>query len=143
MRVFCPIVFMTTCDLTGAVSNLIHSCAVRAKSIGHDFLRVAVPLHRFLQEFQRRSLVSGFGDIGFQHLALVVDCAPQVMGLAVYLHKHLIQVPAPLRDLAKLLRSTLLDLLRHHRAKPVPPKSDRLVCDIDTSLVKQVFHIPK
>jgi hypothetical protein len=48
-----------------------------------------------------------------------------------------------LGDLTELLRSTLLYLARHHRAEAVPPKPDRLVRDVDPTLMKQVFHIPQ
>jgi len=39
-----------------------------------------------------------YNDIGFQVLALVVHGAPQVMMLAIDLHEHLVDVPAPTPD---------------------------------------------
>jgi hypothetical protein len=35
------------------------------------------------------------------------------------------------------------DLGGEHRAKSIPPKSNRFVADIDPTLVQQVFDIPQ
>ena len=73
----------------------------------------------------------------------MVDGAPKIVGLAIDLHEDLIEVPAPLGDLAKLLGPPLLDLPRHQRAEPVPPVSNRLMADVDAALVEQILHVPK
>jgi hypothetical protein len=57
-------------------------------------------LQRFLDEFQRRGRVTGLGDIRLQHLALVVDGSPEVSHLAVDADGHLVEVPAPVGELA-------------------------------------------
>ena len=106
-------------------------------------LRPAIALHRFLQEFQRRSLVARLGDIGLQHLAFVVDGAPQIMGLSVDLYEDLIEAPASLTHLAQLLRPALLDVPRHQRAEPVPPVRNRLMGYVDAALMEQILQIPQ
>ena len=67
------------------------------KPISDDAARSPVFLHDPLEKLQRRGFVSPRGDHSLQDLALMVDCAPQIAELAVDLHEHLIQVPAPLR----------------------------------------------
>jgi len=54
-----------------------------------------------------------------------------LVGLAVDLHEHLIQVPLPLDEAAHARNPLLSDLGREHRTKPVPPKSDGLMTDVD------------
>ena len=73
----------------------------------------------------------------------MVDRAPQIVRLTIDLYEYIIEAPALPSDLAKLLGSTLLDLSRHHWAEAVPPKSHRLVSDVDAAFVKQVFNVPK
>ena len=67
----------------------------------------------------------------------MVDGAPKVAELAVDLHKHLAQVPAPLRIAARVRDASLTDLGGEHRAKPVPPKPDGLVADVDPRSAKK------
>jgi hypothetical protein len=88
-------------------------------------------LHNALQELQRRSLVSPRRDQRFQDLAFVIDSPPKVAEFAIDLHEDLIQMPTPLSEAPHLRNPLVSDLCREHRAKPVPPKSDRLVADVD------------
>lgn len=55
-----------------------------------DLPRSTTPLQRFLREFQRGRLVPGFGRLGFQHVILVVDGAPEITPLAIHLHERLV-----------------------------------------------------
>ena len=55
-----------------------------------------VALERPLHEGERSLLVPCPSDIGLEDFAFVIDRAPQVVGLAVDLHKHLIKVPSPM-----------------------------------------------
>ncbi len=59
----------------------------------------------------------------------MVDGALQLAELAVDLHEHLIQMPAPLRIAAHVRDASLTNLGGEHRAKPVPPEPDRLVAE--------------
>jgi len=65
------------------------------------------------------------------------------VGLAVDLHEDRVEMPPPLRDLAKLLRPALFDLDRHDRAEAVPPKPDCLVRDVNPALVEQILDVPQ
>src|ERR1700755_1801901 len=73
----------------------------------------------------------------------MVDCAPQITELAVDLHEHLIQMPAPLRIAARVRAPLLSDLGGEHRTKPVPPKTDCLVADVDPALGRQILDVAK
>lgn len=66
-------------------------------------MRIAVSLHRFSEEFQRRRLVPLFCDVRFQNLPFVVDNAPKLVRLPADLHEDLVEVPAPLLDPAHSL----------------------------------------
>ena len=57
-----------------------------------------MPLQRLLHEGQRRLLVPGLRDVAFENLTIVVDRSPEVDHLAVQLHVHLVQVPAPVAE---------------------------------------------
>jgi hypothetical protein len=97
VRVLRPIVEVASCLLKSGGAHLAQSRAVRAQTIRDDRLRRSMPPHRFLQEFQRRLAISALRHKGFQHLAFVIDRAPEVVRLAVDLHEHLVEVPPPLR----------------------------------------------
>ncbi len=68
--------------------------------------------------------------------------ALQIVGLVIDLHVHLIEVPAPTAR-PHGLDPAPSDLTGKHRAKPVPPETNRLVCDVDAALVKQVLDVPQ
>jgi hypothetical protein len=125
------------------VADLVHRRLVGAKAVGGDRLGRAVALQRLLDERQRRGLVPLLGDKGFQHLALMVDGAPEVVHLAVDLHVDLVQMSFPMGVLAHCLDAPLADLRGKHRTEPVPSKPHRLMADVDPPLVQQVLHVPK
>jgi len=64
------------------------------------------------------------------------------MRLAVDLHEHLVQMPAPVR-IRPLMNAPFTDLCGEHRAEPVPPETHGLVADIDAALGQQVFDLPQ
>src|SRR5271156_6507577 len=108
---------------------------------GDDAARSPVSLHDPLEKLQRRGFVSLRGSHRFQDLALMVDCAPQIAELAVDLHEHLIQMPAPLRIAAHVPDASLTNLGGEHRAKPVPPEPHSLVADVDSALDQQILDV--
>lgn len=55
----------------------------------------------------------------------MVNSAPEVIGLAVDLHEHLVQMPLPLRQELHPRPQLASEFGREHRAKPVPPEPDR------------------
>ncbi len=102
-----------------------------------------MPLHQFLKEFQCCSLVSAFGDNGFQYLALVIDRPPKIVPLAIHLHENLVHVPLPFGECAQLLNTLPSDLSSKHRANPVATLADSLAAHVDASLVQQIVDVPK
>jgi hypothetical protein len=142
MRILCAIV-EPNANLVplGSKTNLVHRRRICPKPVADDVARSPVFLHDPLEKLQRRSLVPSCGDDNLQDLALMVDSAPKVAELAVDLHEHLIQVPAPLRIAAHRRDPLLSDLGGEHRAKPVPPEPDGLVADVDPALGQQILDI--
>src|SRR6056297_590952 len=98
--------------------------------------------HCFLKEFQRCLLVPRLRDEALQHLTFVVDGSPEVVPLAVDLYENLVEVPPPVAGL-HAPDAPLTDLGGELRPKPVPPESNRLVTDLDTTLVQQILDVPK
>jgi hypothetical protein len=88
---------MATSFLARLISDDLHRGPIGRASVRDDNMRIAVPLHCFLEEFQRSSLIPLFRDIGFQDFAFVVDSAPKIMALSSNFDEDLIQVPLPLR----------------------------------------------
>ena len=116
------------------------SGTVGTQPISHDFPSVSVAFQRLLEEVHSRRLVVTLGHETLQHLAFVIDDAPQVMALAVDLHKHLVQMPPPVA-LPHAVDPTFSDLRGEDPPEPMPPKSDRLMADVGASLVKQALDI--
>src|SRR5208283_396956 len=114
---------------------------IGAKPVGDDLPRLAVFLHDPLQKLQRRSLVPLRRDHRLQDLAFMVDSAPEIAELAVDLHEDFIQMPAPLRIAAHMRHLPLADLGGEHWAKPVPPKPDGLMADVDPALGQQILDV--
>src|SRR5208282_4969025 len=97
MRILGAIVEPATDLLAIGVADLSHRRRVSAKPVGHELPRSAVFLHDALEKLHRRRLVSLRSDDRFQDLAFMVDSAPEIAELSVDLHKHLVQMPSPLR----------------------------------------------
>src|SRR5208337_3938519 len=66
---------------------------------------------------------------------------PEIAEFAVDLHERLIQMPTPLRIAAHLRHPLLSDLGGKHRAKPVPPKPDHLMADVDPALGQEILDV--
>jgi hypothetical protein len=60
----------------------------------------------------------------------MVDGGPKTVELAVDLHEHLIQVPAPRRIAAHVRDASLTNLDSEHWVKPVRSEPDGLVADV-------------
>ena len=73
----------------------------------------------------------------------MIDSAPQIVGLAIDLHKHLIEVPSPLTKAAHSVDPLALDVGRKDRTKSVPPEPHCLVTNVDPALEQQVFDVPQ
>ena len=97
--------------------------------------------HRFLEQFQCCFAVPRLGDNAFQHLPLVIDGPPQVVRYPVDLHKHLVEVPAPVFAPTHSVHPLAPQIRSEHGTKPVPPIAHRFVADLYTTLVQQILHI--
>ena len=73
MRVLDPIVEPAAGHLSVIRPDLLESRPLEPESIGHQFLRPAVPLHQLAQELQRSLLVPVLGHISLQDLSLLVQ----------------------------------------------------------------------
>ena len=73
----------------------------------------------------------------------MIDGAPQVMRLAINLHKDLIEVPLPLVDLAYIACPADADLSSEHRPKTINPEPYALMANVDAAFMQQIFHIPQ
>src|SRR5271166_4554358 len=83
----------------------------------------------------------GHSDVAEIELAFMIDGAPEIAELAVDLHERLIQMPTPLRIEAHVRYPLLSDLGGEHRAKPVPPKPDGLMADVDPPLNQEILDV--
>lgn len=117
--------------------------AVRPELVRDDGFRLALALHRFPQEPQRRLAIPRLQDIGLERLALVINRSSEIMRLAADLHEHLVQMPSPLRERPHLRGPLPSDLAGEHRAKAVPPAAHHLMADLDAALVEKILHIPQ
>jgi len=66
----------------------------------------------------------------------MINRPPKVVSLTTDLNEDLVQVPFPLRTLFHALRSALSDLVREVSAEAVHPVTDRLMADVDPSLME-------
>src|SRR5208337_5420444 len=140
MRILRAIVEPTTDLLAIGDADLLHRRGIRAKPVGDDVPRSAILLHDALEKLQRRSLVPLRSDDRFQNFAFMIDGAPEIAEFAVDLHERLIQMPPPLRIAAHVRYPPLSDLGSKHR-KPVPPKPDCLMADVDPALGQEILDV--
>src|SRR5580700_11402905 len=71
----------------------------------------------------------------------MVDGAPEIKELATDLHNDLVQMPAQLRIGSHLHDLPLSDLGGEYRPKPVPPKPDGLVADVDPTPGQKILDV--
>lgn len=124
------------------VTQFAHRGRIGFRAVGDDRLGLAVALQRFAHEPQSCRFIAGFGDVAFQHLTLVIHCAPQVVRLAVDLYVDLIEVPPPVAE-SPHAADQPLDVSSEHRPEPVPPKTNSLVANVDPALEQEIFHVPQ
>jgi hypothetical protein len=78
-----------------------------------------------------------------QDCAEVIYSAPEIAELPVDLHEQLIQKPPPLGIAVHVRCRPLSDLGSKHRTKPVPPKPDRLMADVDPALGPEILDVAR
>ena len=87
--------------------------------------------HCFNKELLRCSFITSFCNKAFQNLTFVINGAPKVKSLTIYLDEDFIQVPLPVRVVT---RPPLLDFFSKLCTKSIDPKPHSFVADIDTAL---------
>ena len=122
-----PIIQQADRFLPISVADDLHRGAIRAWLVRRNDNWTAVALHRFCKKLHSRFAVSALSNINFQHLTFVIHCPPEVVRLTVDLHKHLVQMPLPVRIGAHPINSVSSDLSQEHRAKSVPPEPNCFV----------------
>ena len=94
MRVLCAIVEALVPAMFDAGHHLLLRCLVTAKLVRDEHTRhILAAFEEFTEELLRRSLVSPALDEDIEHVAILVNCPPEIGGLAVDLQKHFIQKP--------------------------------------------------
>ena len=73
----------------------------------------------------------------------MVDGALKVMLDAIDLHKDLIEMPLPLSMLAHVGGAFRSDLAGEDRTRPVDPKTNAFLANVDPALMQKVFDIAK
>src|SRR6516225_240083 len=97
---------------------------------------VSQALEQSAEELLCGQRVSARLDQNVEHVAVLVDRAPQVSLCAVDLNEHLIQVPFVARP-----RTTTAQLVRVLLPEPVAPGPDRLIGHVDTTFEHQLLHV--
>jgi len=100
-----------------------------------------MPFQGLLHEGQSRRFVAFPGDEALEDFALVIDRAPQVDHLAIELHVHLVEVPAPVPEAPHAADPLAPNVRREQQTEPVPPVPHRLMADVDPALEQQVLDI--
>src|SRR5688500_3007633 len=100
-------------------------------------------LERLLHELECCSFVAIFGDEALQDLAFLIDGTPQIAHLAVHLHVHFIEVPAPLAKAPHTADTLATNVACKQWTEPVPPVAYGLVGNVDATLCQQVFDVPQ
>ena len=137
VRVLGPVVEPTTAGLGGRITDHIHRSTVWPEPVRDDRSRPAITLHRAPRKLKRSPAISAPRGQDLEHFAFVIDRVPQIAGLPVDPHEHLIKVPASDRPVAPGYPPPP-DLAGEQRAKTVPPEPHRLVADVDAALGQQV-----
>lgn len=101
-----------------------------------------MPFQSLLQESQRSGSVPFLRDEAFQDFALMIDGTPKIMTLTVDFYEDLIEVPAPVGEAFHPADPLAPDISSKDRTKPVPPKSNRFMANVDPALEQQIFNIP-
>lgn len=143
MTVFNPVVDPAADLLLVGIAELAHRGTIGFEAIGNDGRRRAVALERLPHERQRGRLVAGPGDVALKDFALVIDRAPELDHLAVELHVHLVEVPAPMPKPPHVVHPPPSDLPGKERTEPVPPEAHGLMAKVIATLEQQVLDVPE
>src|SRR5262249_41957060 len=93
-------------------------------------------LQQLAEKLLRCLLVASALYQDIEHIVVLIHCTPQIMALAVYGEKHLIEMP-----LVPWLGASTLQLIGIVLPKLETPLADGLVGHVDTALEQEFFHI--
>ena len=120
----------------------LHFRAIGSEFVGHQYMRAAVPIHRFFEEFQCRFLVASLGHVALQDIAVAVNGPPKEVHFSVDLHEHLVQMPTP-PDRFHPGDPVFSAPGCEHLAEPMPPISHSVIADFDAAFMQQILDIAK
>jgi len=100
-----------------------------------------VALQRFPGEFQCGVLIPALDDDRLEHLTFVIDSQPEIAALPIDLREQLVDMSTPVAGGAHSIHAIVSDFGCEHPTKTTPPKPNRLVADVGSSLMKEIFHI--
>jgi hypothetical protein len=96
----------------------------------------ALILEQFPQKLQRRLFVAALLNKDIEHLAFIIDRAPEIHPPATDFHHHLVQVPA-----ARRRRPTSAQIRRDQRAELVRPAPHSFATDFNAALGQQLLDV--
>lgn len=121
VTIFNPIVEPPPHFATFEIAQVLRRRRVGAQPVDDDLLGRSVAFQRLLEEPKSGGFVPFSGDVVFEHLASVIDRAPQVVRLAIDLHVHLIKVPPSMAEPAHPANPLATNVGGEQWAKSVPP----------------------
>ena len=89
-----------------------------------------------MKKARRRTLIPTRLNQDVDHVSVLIDCSPEVVLLAVDLHKDFIQMP----DIAKATLSPL-EFPRIGRTELLTPMSNGFIGDVDSALSQKIFDV--
>ena len=137
MRLLCSIVRVSLCVVGYIRHQFSMGHTVASQFVSHDIpgLTTTTP-HKPLEEALCCSAISASLQIDIDHFSILIHCPPQVLLLAIDLHKDLVDVERIAEATVSLFEST-----SESCAKLDAPESDGFVADNNAPFGKQVFDI--
>jgi hypothetical protein len=107
-----------------------------------------------LELCERRLLLSNTSTRGNRHVekadqidrrvlrgTFVIYSPPKIVSFSIDPHEHLVQVPLPVGINPELLDTPFADFGGEYRTKPVPPKANCFVANVDATFMQQVLYV--
>ncbi len=137
MGVFRSVVEALVLPMLHTTQQFLFGCPIAGQLIGdHHPWDVLTALEQLAKELLGSPFVASALKKDIEHLAMLINCAPEVMQLAVDREKDLIKMPFVAR-----LRTAATQLVRILLAKFLTPLADRLVGHDDPTSGHQLFNI--
>ncbi len=137
MRVFCPVVQALMLAMLDTRHDFLPGGLVAAEFVRDQHAwNVRAALEQFAEEFRRRCLVASALNQDIQYVAVLIDCPPQVLRLAIDFQEHFIEEPLvawPSPSASELVGVRLAEFAR--------PLAYCFVGDDDAALSQEFLHI--